>query len=58
MANNKSLFIQEAPDRSEVSQKSTQKSLKCSIFKCCFKLLEAIYILLQIVQLIIEIFRK
>lgn len=58
MANNKSLIMQETPDRSEFSEKSTKKSLKRSLFKWCFKFLEATYMLLQIVQLIIEIFRK
>ena len=50
--------MQETPNRSESSEKSTKKSLKRSLFKWCFKFLEATYMLLQIVQLIIEIFRK
>ena len=58
MANKKSLFIQEAPNHSEISEKSTRKTLKIMIFKYCFKFLEAVLMLLQIIQVIIEIFRK
>lgn len=58
MANKKSLFIQEAPNHSEISEKSTHKTLKIMIFKYCFKFLEAALMLLQIIQVIIEIFRK
>lgn len=57
MAKRQSLFMQDVPERSCPPKKSQKTSFKLKVFKMLFKLIEALWMVVQIVQYIIEIFR-
>ena len=58
MANKKSLFMQDVPERSHPPEKSQRTSFKLKVFKLLFKLIEALWMIVQIAQYFVEIFRK
>ena len=58
MANKKSLFMQDVPERSHPPEKSQRTSFKLKVFKLLFKLIEALCMIVQIAQYFVEIFRK
>ena len=58
MANKHSLFMQDIPVRSHPPKKSQRTSFKLKVFKLLFKLIEALWMIVQIVQYFVEIFRR
>ena len=58
MAKNKLLFIQDVPKQSYSKKKSQKTTVKLMVFKVIFKLIEALWMIVQIAQYFIEIFRK
>ena len=58
MAKKKSLFMQDVPERSHPPEKSQRTSLKVKAFKMLFKLIEALWMVVQIAQYFVEIFRR
>lgn len=58
MAKNKSFVIQDVPERSHPPEKSQGTSLKLKVFKILFKLIEALWMVVQIAQYFVEIFRR
>lgn len=58
MAKNKLLFIQDVPKQSHSKKKSQKTTVKLMVFKVIFKLIEALWMIVQIAQYFIEIFRK
>ena len=58
MAKNKLLFIQDVPKQSHSKKKSQRTTVKLMVFKVTFKLIEALWMIVQIAQYFVEIFRK
>lgn len=58
MAKKKSLFMQDVPERSHLPEKSQRTTFKLKAFKMLFKLIEALWMVVQIVQYFVEIFRR
>ena len=58
MAKNKLLFIQDVPKQSHSKKKSQKTTVKLMVFKVIFKLIEALWMIVQIAQYFIEIFPK
>ena len=58
MAKKQSLFMQDVPERSNSPEKSQRTNFKLKVFKMLFKLIEALWMVVQIAQYIVEIFRK
>ena len=58
MAKNKLLFIQDVPKQSHSKKKSQKTTVKLMVFKVIFKIIEALWMIVQIAQYFIEIFRK
>lgn len=58
MAKNKSFVIQDVPERSHPPEKSQRTTFKLKVFKILFKLIEALWMVVQIAQYIVEIFRR
>ena len=58
--NNKSLIMQDAPDRSRESPKSHRKKVQArkATFKVIFKLLEALLMIVEVIKGICEIFKR
>ncbi len=54
----KSLFMQDVPKRSRPPKKNPRTSFKFKVFKMLFKLIEMLWMIVQIVQCFIEFFRK
>ncbi len=52
-----SLNVQECPKRTCTTKKSQKKTWKQRLFSTLFKLIEAFWMLIQIAQWIVEIFR-
>ena len=58
MAKKKSLFMQDVPERSYPPENSQRTSFKLKMFKMLFKLIEALWMVVQIAQYFVEIFRR
>lgn len=58
MAKKQSLFIQDVPVHSQSPKKSQRTSFKLKVFKMLFKLIEALWMVVQIAQYFVEIFRR
>lgn len=58
MAKKQSLFMQDVPERSRPPEKSQRTSLQLKAFKMLFKLIEALWMVVQIAQYFVEIFRR
>ena len=58
MAKKQSLFMQDVPERPHPPEKSQKTSFKLKVFKMLFKLIEALWMVVQIAQYIVEIFRR
>ena len=58
MAKKQSLFMQDIPECSHPPEKSQRTSFKLKVFKMLFKLIEALWMIVQIAQYFVEIFRR
>ena len=58
MAKKQSLFMQDVPERSHPPEKSQRTTFKLKVFKMLFKLIEALWMIVQIAQYFVEIFRR
>ena len=58
MAKKQSLFMQDIPERSHPPEKSQRTTFKLKMFKMLFMLIEALWMVVQIAQYFVEIFRR
>lgn len=58
MAKKESLFMQDVPQCFHSTKKSQRTTFRRKVFKVLFKLIEALWMVVQIAQYFVEIFRR